>query len=140
MPDLFSTQDFVRYLQVSEFDTDTATLARELATIAIREQAGPATYDALDEAGLLPFKGIALAVAKRIVWNPEGLRSRARQIDDYSETDTYAAETLADAELTEQEKARIDVILGRSAGAFTIRQTAEPFYTPPRRACWPYTV
>ncbi len=138
MPDLFTIPELVSYLQVPEFDTATATLARDLVTIAIREHSGPTTYDALDAAGLLPFKPIALAAAKRIVQNPEGLRSRARQIDDYSETDTYATESLAEAELTEAEKARIDVILGRSAGAFTIRAAAEPFVTVPAR-CWPYT-
>jgi hypothetical protein len=128
--ELFTIPQLVSLMQVSGFDTVTAELVRELVTIAIREEVGPVVFDALDAAGRRPFKPIALAVAKRLAQNPEGLRSRARQIDDYSETDTYAAETLADGALTEAEKARIAAILGRSAGAFTIRQRAEPFRSP----------
>ena len=110
-PELFTLEEFVSYLQVPEFDTFTATLARELTTIAIREEVGAATYDALTDVSA--FKPIALAVAKRVVWNPEGLRSRAEQIDDYSQTLTYATETLADAVLSQAEKARISVMPSR---------------------------
>lgn len=125
MPDLYTNLEFVRYLQVDEFDAPTAVLARDLVTAEIRFEVGPATYDAL--ADVSAFKGIALAAAKRVVSNPEGLRSRARTIDDYSETDTYATETLGDAGLTDTERARIDRILGRSSGAaFTIRPAGAP--------------
>ena len=121
MADLFTLEQLVSFMQVPEFDTVTLELARELTTIAIREEVGPVTYDALTD--LSPFKPIALAVAKRLVSNPDGLRSE--QIDDYSRT--FASETLVGADLTESEKARIAVILGRPDGAFTIRALAEPF-------------
>lgn len=124
MADLFTIGELVSYLQVPEFDTATATLARELTTAEIRLEVGPVTYDAL--ADLTPFKAIALAVAKRVVLNPSGLRSQAMQIDDYSETNTYATEYLAEAELTDSERDRIARILGRANGAFTIRPVGSP--------------
>jgi hypothetical protein len=132
-PDLFSTGELVSYLQVDEFDTATALLARDLVTSEIRWVVGPAAYDAMTDVSA--FKAIALAAAKRVVSNPAGLRSTARTIDDYSETDTYATETLGDAGLTDAERARIDRILGRSAGgAFTIRPVGAPdcWYVPLR--------
>lgn len=124
MPDLFTIPDLVSFLQVPEFDTYTATLVRRLVTAEIRREVGPATYDALTD--LSSFEGLALTVAKRAVLNPAGLRSVARQVDDYSRTDTYATETLGDVELTDAEKARIDRILGRNAGAFTVRPYGQP--------------
>jgi hypothetical protein len=136
VPDLFTIPEFVSYLQVSEFDTATATLARELATSEIRLAVGPATYDALVDPS--PFKAIALAAARRAVLNPSGLRSQATQIDDYSENNTYATESLGDAQLTDAERDRIAqivaLLLGRSTGAFTIRPTgqADP-------VCYPLT-
>lgn len=112
--DLFTIEEFVSYLQEPEFDTLTATLARELATAEIRLEVGSGLFDSLTD--LTPFKAIALAVAKRVVMNPSGLRSS--QIDDYSQT--YATESLADADLTEAEKEKIGRIVGRSC-AFTVR-------------------
>lgn len=135
MPDLFELGELVSLMQVPEFDTATAELIRELVTIEIRLAVGPDTYDALTD--VTAFKGIALAAAKRAAMNPSGVRSRSRQIDDYSETDTYATETLTDVELTQSELARIDRIMGRSGGAFTVRQPAEPFVSPICRT-WPY--
>ena len=73
MADLFTLEQLGSFMQVPEFDTVTLELARELTTIAIREEVGPVTYDALTD--LSPFKPIALAVAKRLVSNPDGLRS-----------------------------------------------------------------
>ncbi|MET0426274.1 MAG: hypothetical protein ABW046_20565 [Actinoplanes sp.] len=128
MPDLFTIPEFVSYLQVDDFDNLTATLARELATTEIRLAAGPAVYDSLADVSV--FKSIALAVARRTVINPSGLRSQAAQIDDYSETNTYATESLGDAELTDAERSRIAQIvaqmLGRSSEAFTIRPSGSP--------------
>lgn len=124
--DLFQLGEFVSYLQVPEFDTTTAQLARDLVTVEIRVYAGPATYDALTDTDRAAFKGIALAAAKRFVLNPEGVRQRSAQIDDYSESVTYATETFGDVDLTDAEKDRIDRLLGRSAGAFTIRPAGQP--------------
>ena len=127
MADLFTLPEFVSYLQVPEFDTATATLARELATAAIRLQAGPAAYDALSEADLLSLKAVALAVARRVVTNPSGLRSVS--IDDYSET--YATESLAEAELTDYERELIARVVGVTSSAFTIRPTGQSDCPPP---------
>jgi hypothetical protein len=121
-PDLFTLPEFVSYLQVSEFDTATAALARELATAEIRYEVGAARYDALTDVSA--FKRIALDLAKRSVTNPSGLRSTS--IDDYSET--YATESLAGGGLTQAEKDRIAEILDGTSGAFTIRTVAEPGY------------
>lgn len=132
MPQLFETRELVSLMQREEFDTDTAELIRELVTIEIRNAVGPTDYDAMTDVS--QFKGIALSVAKRAAGNPEGLRSRQRSIDDYSETETYASETLVDVELTELEFGRIDRILGRSTGAFTIRPAGIPDHRARR---WP---
>jgi hypothetical protein len=125
--DLFDLGELVSYLQVGEFDTLTAQLARDLVTAEIRIYAGPAVYDALSDVDRVAFKAVALAAAKRVVLNPSGLRSM--QIDDYSET--FATETFGDAELTAAEKDRIDLVLGRSGGAFTIRPAGTPDCPPP---------
>ena len=124
MPDLFALPELVSYLQVSEFDTATATLARDLVTTEIRLYVGAAAYDLMSDVSA--FKGIALAAAKRVLLNPAGLRSA--QIDDYSET--FATETFGDAQLTDAEKARIDGILGRAGEAFTIRPAGTPDCPP----------
>lgn len=113
MPDIFTLEELVSYLQIPEFDTFTATLARELATTKIRYAAGARLYDALTD--LSPLRPIALDLAKRIVTNPEGLRSSS--IDDYSET--YATETIG-SDLTATEIAEVRRIAGRSSG-FSIR-------------------
>jgi hypothetical protein len=126
-PDLFTLPEFVSYLQVAEFDTATATLARDLAAAEIRYEVGAIRYDALTD--VTAFKRIALDLAKRIVTNPDGLRSMS--IDDYSET--YASESLAGGGLTQAEKDRIAEILG-GTGAFTVRAVAEPGYYGP---LWP---
>jgi hypothetical protein len=127
---LFDLPELVSYMQVPELDTLTATLARDLATAEIRLEVGTATYDLLTDVSA--FKGVALSVAKRIVLNPSGLRSTAQQIDDYSETNTYAAESLGEAVLTDAERDKIARIMGRTSG-FTIRPASDgPFRTYPR--------
>ena len=128
-PDLFTLPELVSYLQVPEFDTATAALARDLATAEIRYEVGATRYDALTD--VTAFKRIALDLAKRSVTNPSGLRSTS--IDDYSET--YATESLAGGGLTQAEKDRIAEILGDGV-AFSIRAVAEPGYYP--RQPYPY--
>lgn len=124
MPELFTIPDLVSLMQVPQFDTYTATLVRRLVTKEIRREVGPAVYDAM--ADVSDFEGLALAVAKRSVLNPAGMRSIARQVDDFSRTDTFATETLLDVELTEADKERISQILGRATGAFTVRPYGQP--------------
>lgn len=128
MPELFQIGELVSLMQRSEFDTATGELLRELVTIEIRNAVGPAAYDAMTD--VTAFKALALSVAKRAAGNPEGLRSRQRSIDDYSETDTYATETLFEVELTDSDRARIDRIMGRDGGAFTIRPAGQPDCLP----------
>jgi hypothetical protein len=120
--DIYSIEEFVSYLQQPQFDNVTAILVRELVTTEIRLEAGATRYDALTD--LSPFKAMALKVAKRTVLNSDGLRSVT--IDDYSET--RAAETLAEVELSEADKEKIDLIMGRY-GAFTVRPTGQPDQT-----------
>lgn len=126
MPELYLIEDFISWIDRPNFDTYRATVIRSLVTIEIRRAVGAATYDALTD--LLEFKAIAMAAAKRAALNPEGLRSVTRSVDDYTQTDTYAAETLGDVELTEAEIVKIDKILGRnqSPGAFTVRPYGQP--------------
>jgi hypothetical protein len=132
VPDLYTIPEFVSYLQVTEFDTYTAELLRGLVTSEIRLQAGPAAYDALSDVSA--FKAIALAAAKRASWNTAGLRSTSRTVDDYAETDTFAAESLTDVELTDAEVARIHRIMGDSSAAFTVR----PAYLAGFQGRWPF--
>lgn len=126
MADLFELPELVSWLQVPEFDAATATLVRDLVTSEIRTYVGPSAYDAMTD--LTALKAVALAAARRAVLNPSGLRST--QIDDYSET--FATETLGDVELTEAERERIDRILGRASGAFTVRPAGIPDCPPHR--------
>lgn len=114
MPELFTLEELVTFLQVPSLETDIATLARDLVTYEFRAEIGAARYDALTD--LTPYKAIALVVAKRVVFNPEGLRSE--KIDDYEYT--IAAENLGEAELTPTEEARVLKLMGRG-GAFSIR-------------------
>lgn len=103
----------------------TFALVLELVTTAIRGEVGAATYDAL--ADVTPLKLVALDVARRMLRNGEGLRSAAFQIDDYSETITYATETLDAPGLTPDDIDQIRRALGLSSGrAFTIRPAGMP--------------
>lgn len=128
MPDLFTLWELDAYPPATTIPPATAVLALELATAEIRSVVGADRYDALED--LSPLKGVALALARRMVDNPGGRRSTSRQIDDYTETDTWASESLAPAELTDGEVERIRRAVGLSpAGAFTIRPGA------PERQC-----
>jgi hypothetical protein len=112
-----------------------AELALELVTIDIRRYVGAVRYDALLD--LTPLKRVALDYAKRMVRNADGKRSTSRSVDDYTETDTFATETLQPAELTAADEAAIDKALGDDtpAGAFTIRPHGTPdCYVPPLRS------
>lgn len=105
----------------------TGLLVLELVTAAIRNAVGAVRYDALTD--LSPLKQIALELARRMTRNVDGRRSVSRQIDDYTETDTYASETLQSPVLTADDLDQIWLALGlgtRRPGAFTIR----PAYTP----------
>lgn len=97
----------------------------ELVTTAIRGVVGADRYDALTD--LAPLKLIALNLAKPMARNAEGKRSTSRQIDDYTETDTYATETLDPPVVTDDIVEQIWAALGvRRGGAFTIRPAGVP--------------
>lgn len=115
MAELFELTELVTYMQVPSLPTDIATLAREMATAEIRRHVGRARFALLTADERLDLKGIALQLAKRACFNPEGLRSE--KIDDYAFT--IAAEDLLPPELTASDEARIDRILGVS-GAHSI--------------------
>lgn len=137
MPELFELTELVSLMQIPEFDAFTAQLLRELTTIEIRNEVGAAVYDAFTD--LSPFKGLALAVAKRAALNPTGVRSSSASVDDYTENITFAAETLYDVELTDADRDRIGRIvgrlLGRSSEAFTIRPAGRADTV--LRSAWP---
>jgi hypothetical protein len=128
--DLFTRAELASYLQIPEVDNATADLLLQLVTAEIRGHVGGTTYDAMSDLDLLRFKGLALEVAKRCYLNPSGVRQQSSAIDDYQESLTYASETFGGVVLSESETERIDKILGRATGAFTIRAVAEPFRSP----------
>lgn len=115
MADLFTLEELVTYMQVDELPTDILTLARELATAEIRRYVGSGKYALLTSDESTDLKGVALQVAKRVIFNPENLRSE--KVDDYEYT--IAAEDLRPPDLTTAEEKRIDRVIGTS-GAFSI--------------------
>jgi len=113
---LFELEQLASYMQTSELDAASASLARDLVTVLIRGEVGATRYDALSD--LSPFLPVALEVARRVLLNPGGVRSE--QVDDYSVT--YATEFVGGAALTAAEAARVRAAAGlASSGAFTIR-------------------
>src|SRR4051794_37048770 len=113
-----TAEQLASYLQVAEVDTYTAELVLDMASDAIRAVARDDTLDT--PTAPLELTRICLQAAARGYQNPQGLRTQARQVDDYSETDTYATETLAaSVELTLQERADVLGAVG-STSAFTI--------------------
>lgn len=119
---LFTQAELVAWAQ-EPVSTDTGALVLELVTIAIRGAVGAARYDALTDVS--PLKLVALDLARRMVWNARGKRSESHQIDDYTETVTYASETLEAPDLTDDDRERILRALGgRPSAAFSIRPGA----------------
>lgn len=121
MPEIFELPELVIYSQKPDLDDTTAALARQLATINIRNEVGGARYDALTD--LTPFKPIALEAASRSLL-PPGVASEA--IDDYRVA--YRV-SVSGAELTAQERTDIRAIGGRSS-AYSVTPAA-PSMCPP---------
>lgn len=136
MPDLFTQAELEAYPPPVTVPAATAELVLTLVTTEIRRVVGGDRYDALTDVSAL--KGVALALARRMVDSPGGLRSRQRQVDDYSETDTYATESLAPAELTagEIDRIRNAVGLASASAAFTIRPSAPAVDRRRAAAAW----
>lgn len=134
MADLFTLPELDAWAQTSVPEA-TGTLVLELVTTLIRSEVGAARYDALTD--LSPLKPVALDVARRMIRNADGRRSVASQVDDYSETVTYASETLAAPFLTDDDVTRLWAALGvRQSGAFTIRPGARAAVMRCARSWW----
>ncbi|MFI6238343.1 hypothetical protein ACIBEF_00525 [Micromonospora sp. NPDC050795] len=119
MPELFTLPELDAWAQAA-VPVATGTLALELVTSLIRSEVGADRYDALLD--LSPLKPVALGVARRMIRNADGRRSVDLKLDDFSETVTYASETLAGPFLTPDDVDRLWRALGvRRSGAFTIR-------------------
>lgn len=129
MADLFTRDELAAYVQ-REVDNATADLLLALVTAEIRGHVGTDIYDAMTDSTQARFKGIALEAVRRAYLNPEGVRQQSTAIDDYTEAKTYATETFGGVELTAAEQARMDRILGRPTGSFTIRPTGQPDCPP----------
>lgn len=132
MPDLFELTKLVTLMQRPSLSTDIAELAREMATTEIRNHIGPTVYDAYTD--LSPFTNIALQVAKRVVFNPEGFRKE--KVDDYEYE--IAIENLQPPELTKSEMESLDKIVRKLAGrsrAFSITPGAPVSCRPVRSSC-----
>lgn len=128
---LFTQPELVLWAPTAGVNEATYQLVLELVTTAIRGEVGAARYDALDD--LTPLKLIALDLARRMLRNAAGLRSTSRAVDDYTETDTFATETLQPPDLTTDDIDRLWRALGvRTAGAFTIRPAGTPDLCPGR--------
>lgn len=125
MADIFTLDELRTFAQKPDLDTTLATLARELATTWIRNEAGATVYDELTD--LAPFKPMALIVARSLTVNPDDAASEA--IDDFRVQYRSAADGL-----TAQEKADIQSLVGRG-GAFSITPAAP---TPYCAATWPH--
>lgn len=130
MADLFTRGELASYTQRPGVDNATTDLLLALVTAEIRMCVGETAYDAMTDAEQLRFKGVALEAVKRAFLNPDGLRQLSRSVDDYQESRTFASETFGGVELTEDETGRIDKILGRSGGAFTVRPYGRPDCQP----------
>ncbi|MFI2664876.1 hypothetical protein [Micromonospora carbonacea] len=124
MATLFELTQLASYMQ-QDLDQASAELARALTTALIRAEVGAARYDAMTD--LSPFLPVALDVARRIMDPNKGKRSTTRQIDDYSETDSFVTEVPSAPELTESEAGRVRKAAGiASSAAFTIRPAGTP--------------
>lgn len=110
MADIFTIEELRVFAQKPDLDSMLATLTRELVTTWIRSEAGGTVYDALTD--LLPFKPMALIVARSLLVNPDDVASEA--IDDYRVQYRSASDGLTDAEC-----AAIQALIGRR-GAFSI--------------------
>lgn len=92
---LFTKDQLAAYLDVdvsSISDTRYEVLELKIET-EIVNIVGQTRFDSTDESR---FFSVALDMAREMGINPQGLRSHQESIDDWSWTDTYAAETVAE--------------------------------------------
>ena len=108
---LFELTELASWPAMSDIDTATATLIRELVTAQVRNAAGHRRFDALTDMSAL--KPIALDLAGRMLDNPQGLRSHQEQVGAVSETNTYSTEALVvGARLSREERDEIRRLVG----------------------------
>ncbi|MEU5156752.1 hypothetical protein [Glycomyces sp. NPDC021274] len=120
---LFTKDQLAAYLQVdpASIPDVTYTVIEEKVRAEIINLVGQTRFD---NAGEAKFFSVALDMAKRMYTNASGLRSRQETIDDYTQTLTYASETVAPFEPTLDEQRRIRRAAGLK-GAFSIRILAD---------------
>ena len=115
---LFTEPDLAAYLQVDVAAIPDATYAliEKKIRVEIVNLIGQTRFDA---AGEEVFFSVALDMAKRLYQNASGLRSRQETIDDYTQIDTYASETVVPFEASRDEQRRIRKAAGMSS-AFSV--------------------
>lgn len=96
---LFTKEQLAAYLQkdASEISDVTYEVLEQKIRVEIINIVGQARFDSTDEAR---FFSVALDMAQQMGINPNGLRSVQESIDDYSTTETYAAETVGEFDAT----------------------------------------
>jgi hypothetical protein len=96
---LFTKEQLAAYLQkdVSEISDGTYEVLEQKIRVEIINIIGQARFDSTDE---LRFFSVALDMAQQMGLNPSGLRSVQESIDDWSTTETYAAETVGEFDAT----------------------------------------
>jgi hypothetical protein len=115
---LFTKEQLAAYLDVdvSAISDARYEVLEEKIRVEIINIIGQTRFDSTEETR---FFSVALDMAKQMGMNPGGLRSHQESIDDWSFTDTYAAETIGDFEATQAEIRRIRKAAGMK-NAFSI--------------------
>jgi hypothetical protein len=96
---LFTKEQLAAYLQkdASEISDATYEVLEQKIRVEIINIIGQTRFDSTDE---LRFFSVALDMAQQMGLNPGGLRSVQESIDDWSTTETYAAETVGEFDAT----------------------------------------
>ena len=115
---LFTKEQLAAYLDkdVSAISDARYEVLEQKIRTEIINIVGQTRFDSTDEGR---FFSVALDMAKQMGMNPDGLRSHQESIDDWSTTDTYAAETIGDFEATQTDIRRIRKAAGMK-NAFSI--------------------
>src|SRR5919106_3081980 len=92
---LFTKEQLAAYLQKdsSEISDATYEVLEQKIEVEIVNVIGQTRFDSTPE---ISFFSVALDMAKQMGINPGGLRSVQESIDDFSTTETYAAETVGE--------------------------------------------
>lgn len=93
---LFTREQLAAYLQRDVSESSYEVLEQKVR-VEIINVIGQARFDATEESR---FFSVALDMAQQMGLNPGGLRSVQESIDDWSTTETYAAETVGEFDAT----------------------------------------